>query len=53
MTVHQRDVFAVYCLLANIKKKEDIQEKLDDYLQIRELIAEICMEIANEENVHE
>ena len=49
MTERQRDIFTVYCLLEGIRSETNIKKKLEEFLQIREVIAEVCVERANDE----
>lgn len=49
MTERQRDIFTVYCLLEGIRSETNIKKKLEEFLQIRQIIADICVERANEQ----
>lgn len=49
MTERQRDIFTVYCLLEGIRSETNIKKKLEEFLQIRQIIADICVEGANNE----
>lgn len=49
MTERQRDIFTIYCLIEDIRSETNIKKKLEEFLQIREVIAEVCEERANEQ----
>lgn len=48
MTERQRDIFTVYCLLEGIRSETNIKKKLEEFLQIRQIIAQVCVERAND-----
>lgn len=47
MTERQRDIYTIYCLLEGIQTKYEIKEQMEDFLRIRQIIADICVERAN------
>lgn len=49
MTERQRDIFTIYCLLEGIRSETNIKKKLEEFLLIRQIIADICVEKANEQ----
>ena len=49
MTERQRDILTIYCMLECIRSKDEIKEQLEEFLQIRQIIADICVERANDE----
>lgn len=49
MTERQRDILTIYCMLECIRSKDEIKEQLEEFMQIREVIAEVCVERANNE----
>lgn len=49
MTERQRDIFTIYCLLEGIQTKYEAKEQMEEFLRMRQIIADICVEGANEQ----